>query len=143
MITFRTNSINEQILVTIKDIGKFYHQIIVNSDKIEIQGVKNGVISSEFIQKDLKSWTTFFLEYQSNQINIKFSYIINNDPIYQGDFIFDSTSIEVSGVSIRSGYKNEKFFKGDISSIEFYHKKEINTIIHSYLKYLLIDNQII
>lgn len=121
MITFRTNSINEQILVTIKDIGKFYHQIIVNSDKIEIQGVKNGVISSEFIQKDLKSWT----------------------PIYQGDFIFDSTSIEVSGVSIRSGYKNEKFFKGDISSIEFYHKKEINTIIHSYLKYLLIDNQII
>ena len=101
-------------------------------------------IEKFIIQKDLKKWTTLFIEYISLKEKTKFFYIIDNNYEKQGQFQFDTYSEIINGISLGSSYDGKMFFSGDIFSLQFFSKSQKSTEkIPSSLKNLIIENGMI
>ena len=144
-ITFKVNGAEEQTLITNNKQShrfKTFQEISVSPTEIKIYGYVKDELSYHTIQNNCQNWTTLFIDYTNDESgnNMKFTYILNNDPSKQGNFTFQCPKFMKSGGTIGGRKDGTRPFSGEIHGLEVYFNETPKSIPHS-LKTLIIENQ--
>ena len=137
-ITFRTNSEDEQVLISTR--GPSAGQSGV---EIKISGATEITIQfhkvKEIVQhSSLKEWTTLFIEYNSDKKTAHFTYDVNGSI---GSFTAPAEHGARLGFVLGSRWDGTKFLDGEIASVECYSNRHTVAPLPDTLKSMVIKNQ--
>lgn len=133
-VTYRTRSERDQVLVSnYQTHMESYCEIMIKMNEIIIHVGEHA----EIIQHSGKTWTTLFIEHNSDDRLTHFRYNINGEI---GSFIAPARSAIHDGFALGSRWGDTKFFHGEISSLEIYKSGNSGNFPET-LKNLIIKNQ--
>ena len=137
-ITFRTNSEDEQVL-----ISGHHHQLDKPPCEIRVSGATEITIQihdvKEIIQHaSCKEWTTLFVEYNSDEKLSHFTYDVNGTV---GSFTAPSCLFEILGYHLGCRGNGTNYLDGEIAAVETYENSNTAAPLPDTLKNIIINNQ--
>ena len=135
--TFRVNTDEDQVLMSDyqKEFEKYgYCEIRVTANEIVIHA--DAVI--EIIQHSCKSWTTLFIEYNTDDEETHYTYDVNG---ITGSFISPARDDIRGGFALGSRWDDTHFLNGQIASLEMYWTMGTSATFPEPVKRAVIKNQ--
>jgi len=139
-ITFRTNSVAEQVLICGPDPSRRQPPTI--ETEIKVSGATEIIIQindvKEIIQHACRKWTTLFVEYNSDAHLSHFTYDVNGTI---GSFTSPSMAMGVYGFHLGCRWNGTNYLDGEIASVETYAKSGTSAPLPDTLKSIVMHNQ--